>query len=351
MVFLKTFRKGRKKILSCPVCNKPLDERHVAQFRIPVKGGFLVLPDFLRPHQYHIFQNIDLERFQEEVISRGDTPTVASETLQYFIEVAKTKADSLDWSSIKGRMKGKDWGDWRPYIDYMFLLTEDFSKKAKEWIDERYRKGMPEQETEDLIEMLRKDRIIYTTENIIDRLADLRDLDTLIDALRNSCEYRHPKIEGVKDLKSKLLTIHLAEALGRIGEEKSIEAINWIIENTGVPTGDPFYWLETLENTKKWIKTIVNGNFESIHEFLEQLISEKMFTEEKYHKLLKHHHKYSEWRCCAYILARNGDERVIPLLKRLYGLIDFYEKPRITKIINAVSSRSHHQKTEDKTGS
>jgi hypothetical protein len=340
MGFLKSFRK-EKKILTCPACNKPLDERHDAQFRIPVRGGFLMLPDFLRPLQCHSFQTVDLEDFQREVISRVDTPIGASETLQYLSEVAQIKADSLDWSSIKGKLTGKFWGDWGPHLRYMFLLTEDFRKKAEEWIDERYKKGIAEQTTEDLIGMLRKELRVTIGENIVDRLADLRDVDALIDALHNSCEYMRPRVNSVKDLKSTLLTISLAEALGRIGEEKGLEAINWIIENTAVLTFPSSYWLEILENAKMWIKAVVDENFEPIHKFLEQLTNEELFAGDGYDKLLKQHNKYKEWRGCAYILARNGDERVIPFLKKIYDLIDFYEKPRITKIIHAISSRSH----------
>ena len=130
------------------------------------------------------------------------------------------------------------------------------------------------------------------------------------------------------------VTINLAEALGRIGDEKGMDAITWFTENAFVLKGYPTYWLERLENAKKWIKAINSGNFELIPEFLEQLLSDESFIKEK--SLIKHHHKYAEWRWCAYILERRGiSERVVSLLKSLYDLIDFYEKPRVMRLIRA----------------
>ena len=35
-----------------------------------------------------------------------------------------------------------------------------------------------------------------------------------------------------------------------------------------------------------------------------------------------------------------GDERAVPLLEKLGAVVDFYEKPRVARLVNLITSRS-----------
>jgi len=339
MGLLSPFRK-QEKSRPCPVCHQALDDKHDAQFRIPVKGGVLALADLLIPVGCHTHQASDLDSFETEVISRGDTKAVASETLEYLLEVGRAKAGAQDWDAIKSRMAGKHWSDWRPYLRYVLLLPPEAGQKAQQWVDERYAGGVPAQTTEDLIGMLGRERTIHLSQNFVDRLADLGETDALAQALRDSCEYRQVRMEGVKDLKATLLTVELSGALARTGEEKGLEAMDWVMENAGIASGAPFYWLRTLEDARKWNKIVADGDLEAIHAFLEELAGLKLFDEEGESRLLKYHNRYREWRLCAYLLKTRGDERTVPLLEKLGAVVDFYEKPRVARLVSLIRARS-----------
>ncbi|HUS71003.1 MAG TPA: hypothetical protein VM075_09565 [Anaerolineae bacterium] len=289
---------------------------------------------------------------EAEFICAGDTREAALDRVRYRYEVALTKQAEADWAAFAAlprRETAVGWEKGIPSIKrqeslgYMGWLWEDWRLEQEKLVEKRYSSPRPQLSVRSIIEQLKDG---YPGDmNPADILADQGCVDALAEAFPDTLKWDRPNYADPWGYMPTLMSEAIAWALARLSDPKAL-AIRDSLEELNGHRVYMFWPKWELQNMA------IQRDVDALVAFLEEMVSYTTKVQRAWDINPKMPWEFltwpaapgmarpeirQEWEWTAYVLKQWGDRRAVPVLQKLYPIINYHNRPRIKELINRLS--------------
>lgn len=288
---------------------------------------------------------------EKDFICVGDTKEAACDLIQYAREMAQIKKDEADWDALVAEPKYDELNRpslrWQLGLQYMGNLLEEWRVRMEALIDDIYSKGRPQITVRYLIEAEKESGCTQELEEALaDTLANVSDVGALIDIFPETLEWGQYGASGDWGYLGTLPSNTIVWVLPRLSDLSATAALSKLrqLEVDEKPVFGVLWPNPKLSDmaVKKDVDAVCSW-LDGIYSYTKNILEHwevdigkppKPWETSTWGGMQFKQSTRREWGWAMYIIEQWGDERVLPVLERIYPLLDFWKRARVKRIIN-----------------